>query len=91
MPRSTEPPNGASRNLSGRSSVPQHRRPNADHSLYAGLLLDAAATRRAQSSQCQSSAPAVQHLFEPMRSPVRQGSNSSDRGDRRNCRIAPIC
>jgi hypothetical protein len=26
-----------------------------------------------------------------IRSPVRQGSNTSDRGDRRNCRIAPTC
>jgi hypothetical protein len=31
-------------------SVPQHRRPNADHSLHAGTPLGDADTRRAQSS-----------------------------------------
>ena len=55
--------------------VPQHRGPNADHSLYAGTPLDDADTRRAQSSQRSQERQPFNTNLSQIRSAVRHGSN----------------
>jgi hypothetical protein len=71
--------------------VPQHRRPNADHSLYARTPLDDADMCRAQSSQGSQERQPFNTNLSQMRSPVSQRSNDRRSRDRRSCRIAPTC